>query len=235
MDNEMGLFTISDILYSKYKGEVNTDIILGKAIERAVEKSIENIVVASETGRSALRALKLVKERGLNLIVVTHYPSKTWGPRGVIPIGIKENIKRFLIDNGVKIVQGTRPLVGFGRSLPSAWDAPTPNTYIDHLLGGGVFGQGVKIAIEAAVMATDAGYLSPGMEVISLGGTYKGLDTALIVKTCHSHEFLEGFEVLEFIGKPRHPRVRHPEYEDDSWRGDLDQYYHDIAIDEYFK
>ena len=34
--------------------------------------------------------------------------------------------------------------------------------------------------IEAALMATDAGALEDGKEVVTLGGTYKGLDTALV-------------------------------------------------------
>jgi len=35
-------------------------------------------------------------------------------------------------------------------------------------------------------MATDAGELDEGEEVVSCAGTYKGLDTALIVKTAYS-------------------------------------------------
>ena len=44
--------------------------------------------------------------------------------------------------------------------------------------------------IEAALMVTDAGALEDGKEVVTLGGTYNGLDTALVVKTCWSGDFL---------------------------------------------
>ena len=228
------LYTKKDILYFRYRGEINTDIIIRAAVERSVDKNIDSIVVASETGRSALRALKIIKEYNVRkkVVVVTHYPSRTWGPKGDIPIGITGEIRRVLVDEGAVVIQGTRPLVGFERSISGGWEAPTPNTYIDSVLGG-IFGQGIKIAIEVAVMATDAGCLSRGEEVVSLGGTYKGLDSAIIAKTCYSHEFLREFEVLEIIGKPYYPRNRYPEYEDDGWRGDLDQYYREIDVNKY--
>jgi len=88
-----------------------------------------------------------------------------------------------------------------------------------------LFGPGTKIAIEAALMATDAETLEDGEEVETLGGTYKGLDTAPVVKTCWSGEFLTKFKVLELIAKPRRTWIRLPEYEQEDWKGDLDQYY----------
>ena len=118
------------------------------------------------------------------------------------------------------VVQGTRPFVGIGRAL--GWEAPVPSTFVDKTLE--LFGAGTKIAIEAAIMATDAGALAPGEEVVTLGGTYKGLDTALVVRTSYSGGLFTEFEVLELIAKPRHPGKRLPEYAQADWKGDLDQY-----------
>ena len=88
-----------------------------------------------------------------------------------------------------------------------------------------IFGAGTKIAIEVAIMATDAGVLGEGEEIISCAGTYKGLDTALVVRTAYSMNFFKDFEVREIIVKPRY-RVRElPEYEYENWKGDLDKYY----------
>jgi hypothetical protein len=119
------------------------------------------------------------------------------------------------------IVQGTRPFGGIGRAL--GWDAPVPATFVDKALE--LFGPGTKIAIEAALMATDAGALAGGEEVVALGGTYKRLDTALVVKTAWSGRFFTAFEVLELVAKPRRTWIRLPEYEQEGWKGDLDQYY----------
>jgi len=69
-------------------------------------------------------------------------------------------------------------------------------------------GQGFKTAVEAAIMATDAGYLPPYLKVISLGGTDRGADTAIIAKNTFS-QFILGkdkrkrFEVREIIAMPR--------------------------------
>jgi hypothetical protein len=88
-----------------------------------------------------------------------------------------------------------------------------------------MFGAGTKIAIEAALMATDAGELDEAEEIISCAGTFKGLDTALVVRTAYSMNFFRDFEVREIIAKPRY-RVRNlPEYEQENWKGDLDKYY----------
>ncbi len=71
-------------------------------------------------------------------------------------------------------------------------------------------------------------HLKEGEEVVALGGTYKGLDTALVVRTAWSGNFFAKFEVLEIIAKPRRTWIRLPEYEQGGWRGDLDQYYRPI-------
>jgi hypothetical protein len=214
--------------YFQYRGEVNTCKALELARERALELGINRMVVASETGRSALKALDILERSTINLIVVTHYPGRTWGPKGDIPIGLARQeyipVRRFLEKHGVVIVQGTRPLGGIGRAVN--WDAPVPSTFVDKALE--LFGAGTKIAIEAALMATDAGVLDPGHESIALGGTYKGLDTALVVRTSYSGAFFSEFEVLEIIAKPRCPGRRLPEYEQEGWKGNLDQYYEPI-------
>lgn len=214
--------------YFRYRGEVNTRKALELARERALQLKLPEIVVASETGRSALKALQVLQGTELKLIVVTHYPARTWGPRGEIPIGLNRpeyaHIKSFLEGHGAIIIQGTRPFAGIGRAL--GWDVPVPATFVDKALE--LFSSGTKIAVEAALMATDAGALDVGEEVIALGGTYKGLDTALLVKTSFSGHLFTDFEVLEVIAKPLHPGRHLPEYEQEGWKGDLDQYYEPI-------
>jgi hypothetical protein len=91
-----------------------------------------------------------------------------------------------------------------------------------------LLGAGTKIGVEAALMAIDAGVLDAGQESIALGGTYKGLDTALVVQTSYSRAFFSDFEVLAIIAKPRRPGRRLPEYEQEGWKGNLDQYYEPI-------
>jgi len=161
----------------------------------------------------------------IEMIVVTHYPATTWGPKGDIPIGLMRKeyskIREKLLKKGVKIIQGTRPLAPLSRHID--WDYPTPEGIIDKTLE--IFGAGTKIAIEVAVMATDAGVVNEGEEIISCAGTYEGLDTALVVKTTYSMNFFKDFEVKEIIAKPGCRIEELPEYKSRNWKGDLNKYY----------
>ncbi len=211
--------------YFKYCGEVNTDEVLHLVKLRCEETGINKVAVASETGRSAVKALDVFKGTDIQMIVVTHYPATTWGPKGKIPIGLKrkeysENLRK-LDEKGVKVVQGTRPFAPPSRSID--WNYPTPEGIVDKTLE--IFGAGTKIAIEVAVMATDAGELNQGEEVISCAGTFKGLDTALVVKTAYSSSFFREFEVREIIVKPICRVKKLPEYKYENWKGNLDEYY----------
>ena len=220
-----------DVYYYKFKGEVNTEHVLKVAIRRALDVGASALIIASETGRSAFKAAKLLRDlnAGLKLVVVTHPPDETWGPRGKIPIGLRHprNVKalRCLESLGAIIVQGTRPLAPPSRSL--GWDRPLPEVIIDRVLS--ILGQGIKIAIEASLMATDAGAVNRGDIVVSLGGTFKGLDAAIVAKTTYSHYFLKEYELLEIIAKPYYTRVKLPEYQDPTWKGNLEQYYEEIT------
>lgn len=77
------------ITYFKYCGEANTEKVLHLAKSRCEETGINKVVIASETGRSAIKALGVFKGAKIELIVVTHYPASTWGPKGEILIGLK--------------------------------------------------------------------------------------------------------------------------------------------------
>lgn len=74
-----------DTVYFGYCGEVNTESVLHAVRERCRQLGIRTVVIASETGRSALRALDVLRDTGTELVVVTHYPATTWGPKGDIP------------------------------------------------------------------------------------------------------------------------------------------------------
>jgi hypothetical protein len=213
-----------EIVYYRYSGEVNTENLLNGVKQRAFARDIKFVVVPSETGISALKAIEVFRGTGISPVVVTHYPDRVSGPSGDILIGINrpeyEDRRNKIINSGVEIVQGTRPFVPPSRI---DWTWNNMEGMIDSTLE--LFGSGTKIAIEVALMATDAGKVDAGEEVITCGGTYKGLDTALVVKTSHSHKFFEQFEVREIIAKPRCLVHADGQFSDPNWKGNLEQYY----------
>jgi hypothetical protein len=117
-----------EITYFRYCGEVNTEKVLRGAKKRCEELGIDEIVIASETGRSALKAVDAFRGTKTKIIVVTHYPATTWGPKGDIPIGLMREeyseTRKKLLENGVKIVQGSRPFAPPSRSIK--WGVSNP-------------------------------------------------------------------------------------------------------------
>jgi hypothetical protein len=221
-----------EIVYFRYCGEVNTEALLNLARKRSEKLGIQKVVIASETGRSALSALNIYRSAGIQLIVVTHPPAVTWGPRGDIPIGLKrkdyaETLKT-LEENGVIIVQGTRPFAPPSRMIK--WEYPTPEAMVDKTLE--LFGAGTKIAVEVSIIAADSGAVADGEEIISCAGTFKGLDTALVVRAASSMSFFQDFEIHEIIARPRCRVRKLPEYEFENWKGDLEKYYSTFPRDE---
>jgi len=63
------------------------------------------------------------------------------------------------------------------------------------------FGQGTKVAIEIALMAADAGLIRTDEDIISIGGTARGVDTALVLRGATTHTFFD-LKVKEVICKP---------------------------------
>jgi hypothetical protein len=66
------------ITYWETAGEINTDNLLKIVRECALQRDIP-VIVASETGKSSLRALHIFGDTSIRMVVVTHYPATTWG------------------------------------------------------------------------------------------------------------------------------------------------------------
>ena len=64
------------------------------------------------------------------------------------------------------------------------------------------FSQGMKVAVEITLMAAEAGFIDVEKETISIGGTDRGVDTAIVVKPAYARNFLD-FEIREILAKPR--------------------------------
>ena len=65
-----------------------------------------------------------------------------------------------------------------------------------------LFGQGVKVGCEIACMATDAGVIRTDEDVIVIGGTMSGADSALVLKPTNTHAVFD-LRIREIICKPR--------------------------------
>ena len=98
---------------------------------------------------------------------------------------------------GIKVLISTHAL---GDDVSEAFTDSAPNRIVRETLY--LFCQGLKVAVEITVMAADAGVLDVSEEVIAIGGTEDGADTAVVIKPAYARKFKE-LRIREIIAKPR--------------------------------
>lgn len=216
---------LKNIFYFNVCGQVNTKKALELAIQRAHELKVEKLVVASETGTSALKASDMLQGSGIDLIVVTSAAGTKVENTviGDLKIGISdEKIWNQLEKNGAEIVRATDPLFNIGAALEHN-RVPTLATLIRLCLK--MISSGTAVCITATLMATDNSVLREGEEVVATAGSWVGLDTAVVVRAANSvNLFKRGTaQIREIICKPRNPAYSWPVNHKD-WIGDLKSY-----------
>lgn len=172
-------------------GKVNTDATIRAALDYAESHGIRSIVVASCRGETA----KKLQGCGKNVTVVTHMAG--FKERGFQPF--PEDLRRELVDSGMNVLTTTHVLAGVDRAINYKFGGMYPAELIAHTLR--ILGQGFKVAIEVAVMAMDAGYIGPEEDIIAIGGSGSGADTAVVLRPGHSHYFFDT-DVKEIICMP---------------------------------
>jgi hypothetical protein len=179
-------------MYFNTEGKVNTEKTVEMAIKAAKENNIRHIVVASNTGATARYFLG----SGLNISCVTHaYGFELPGTNEMNLLDREE-----LTAQGVKVFTATHVLSGAERSLSAKFGGINPVEIIANALR--MLGQGVKVAVEISTMALDAGAIPYDEEIIAVGGTERGADTAIIIRPEHADCILNT-KINEIICKPR--------------------------------
>ena len=64
-----------------------------------------------------------------------------------------------------------------------------------------ILGQGVKVGVEISMMAADHGFVRTDEDIMAIGGTGKGADTAIVVRPANSHACLD-VKIREITAKP---------------------------------
>jgi uncharacterized protein len=185
--------------YFEQAGPENTARTLELAARRASQLGTKHIIVASTTGATGLAAVQALSSPDRNIVVVTHSTGFVAPNEQELTL---EN-RRAIQDGGAQILTG---LHAFG-SLNRAVRRKLGTYQIDEIVAFALrsFGQGVKVVCEITVMATDAGLVPAGEEVIAIGGTGQGADTAALILAANTQDFFD-LRVLELICKPRYWR-----------------------------
>lgn len=180
--------------YFDQPGPANTEETLRLALSRARELGIRNILVATTTGATALKAAELFS--GFNLVAVTH--SAGFSAKDAQEL-TAEN-RRVLEKGGVKILTCQHALGGVNRAVRRKLSTYQLDEIIAYTLR--TMGQGFKVCLEMALMAADAGLVSVKQEAVAVGGTGTGADTAVVLTPANAQDFFD-IKIHEIICKPR--------------------------------
>jgi hypothetical protein len=185
------------ITYFEEGGEKNTDEVIKLIRERLKEGDIKNVVVASTSGKTALKFTRQLAKETKLVIVSSKVGTKQPGVWSFDP-----NILKEIQDCGVQVIKQSHVLSGLERSFTQKFSGLSRSEVLAESLKS-LFCPGIKVAIESAIMASDGGAISID-KTIAVGSTGKrggGADTAIVVLPSHTNNFFD-FRVLEIIAKP---------------------------------
>lgn len=190
-------FRSVNCLYFNKPGPKNTEEVLKAVDRRSRELSINTILVATCSGRTGFRALEIFgPER--NIVAVSHVT----GFREPDHQEMSPEVREELIQKGAKVLTCQHAFGGVGRGIRNKLGTYQVDEIMAYTLR--LFGQGTKVGIELALMAADAGLVRTDEDIISIGGTGKGADAALVIQPSNSARAFN-LKVREIICKPWSP------------------------------
>ena len=175
----------SKIFYFDSKGPINTDKTLDLALECCRERKIQNIVVASSTGETAFKLHeKAPAETDITMV--------TYSAGSRFP----EEVKQFLenqdeiISKGITIVRGMHALSATEKAFQNKYKTGMMplNIVADSLR---MFCHGIKVCVEIAIMAAEAGHITSDQDVVAIAGSHRGADTAVALKPAYAANMFE--------------------------------------------
>lgn len=176
----MGRIVRSDYYFEK-PGPDNTKHVAEAVSKRLEETGIKTVVAASDSGETALELGKMIGGKA-KLVVISME-------------NVKKDARNDLEKMGAIIYENCVPAFR-AKNLECM-----KKTYY-------TLGQGFKVAVEVVVMTASKGSVKSGEDVIGVGGTDHGADTALIMKAAPPEDILgkdikKRLEIREVIAMPR--------------------------------
>jgi len=166
--------------YFQEPGPKDTDNVIRTVIRRVEREDIKVVVVASTSGYTALKFAETLKGEA-KIVAVSHERMES---------GAKEKIGKL---GGTAIDQIDPPL------HKSGMDDIRKSFY--------TLGQGFKVAIEVILMASDASVINLYEDVIGVGGSGEGADTAIVARATKTKDIFnidakKKLEIREIIAMP---------------------------------
>ena len=181
------------ITYFDGKGPDCTQAVLGLANDRLNALHLRKCLVATTSGQTAALAVKSL--RNCEIIAVSH----STGFQGPDTQELLAEHKLAIESAGATILTAQHALGGVNRAIRRKMNTFQPDEIIANTLR--IFGQGMKVVLEIAMMAADAGLVRTDEAVMCVAGSGRGADTAVILKPANAQDFFN-LKVLEIVCLP---------------------------------
>ncbi|MFC1958952.1 pyruvate kinase alpha/beta domain-containing protein [Chloroflexota bacterium] len=182
------------ITYFDTPGKENTDAVMKIVKTRAQELGIKTVVVASYRGYTAEKAVRTLED--MKIVVIAGFSHPT-------PQNLEETFAQGdenLIKSKATILVATHFFSGMSRAMRKKYNSPSPEDIAAQALK--IISIGIKVGIECAIMAADAGLVGTDEDIIAIAGTRGGADTAIVTRPVNSQDFFD-LKVKEILCKPR--------------------------------
>ena len=167
------------ITYFEKPGIENTDALFGLVKERLEGSDIKYVAIASSTGASALKLNEALKD---------------------LDAQMDDETRAKLEAEGIVTFMGSHALSGVGKSISKKFGGVTPVEIIAATYR--TICQGFKVCAEISIMLADAGLIPVGEEIIAIGGTGHGVDTAVVMTAANMTNVFD-MKFHEVIAMPR--------------------------------
>ena len=183
----------SRIVYYEQAGQENTEETLRVVKQRAEELGIKSVIIASTGGTAAVKAAEALG--GLSIIAVSH----STGFKKPDTQEFSEENRKLFESKGGTVLTGTHLFAGVSRAMKTQFNTMVIGDIVSSVLR--IFGEGMKVCCEIATMAADAGLVRTDEDIIAIGGTGHGSDTAVLLTPVTSQNFFS-MKVKEILCKP---------------------------------
>ena len=183
------------IIYLERPGPQNTEDVIDAVTAYIARSGLERVVVASTTGSTATKFAKALENKA-ELVVVTHHTG--FSQEGTQRFDAEK--RRNLELQGITVLTQSHVLSGVERSISRKFGGVSRVETISEALRS-LLGHGLKVCVEIAIMAADAGAI-PIADIVAVGGTGSGSDTAVVIRPAHMNNFFDA-RIREIIVIPR--------------------------------
>ena len=142
----------AEVVYFERPGKHNTDDVINLVSQTLKRTGIDTVIIASNSGETAAKAIARWSGACKNIVVVTSHA----GFSGEGELDMDSAMEGRLLQSGARLVRASHVLSGLERSFSKKFQGLSRAEVVSETLRA-LFGQGLKVCVEIAIMAADSG------------------------------------------------------------------------------